>query len=103
VQLAQGQCLGFNFVQAAFKSTLDGLRIPVDAIICHNVMCENASHFTALNDFSNALIHALSIPLTLPFLTLPNPMLIDAWKSYQAGTNTWLPYVTNPYSGMKFG
>jgi hypothetical protein len=78
----------------------------VDAIICHKVMCENASHFTALNDFSNAIIHAcidsanIAIPNTV---RNGNLLLIDARKSYQVGTNTWLSYVKNPYSGMKFG
>jgi hypothetical protein len=35
------------------------MHVPVDAITCHNVMCNNTSHFAALNDYSNALINAI--------------------------------------------
>jgi len=42
----------------SLKASLDTLSLPVDAISCHNVMCDNRSHFAALNDYSNALINA---------------------------------------------
>jgi len=32
--------------------------LPVDAITCHDVICDNKSHFAKLNDYSNALINA---------------------------------------------
>ena len=40
------------------KASLDSLSLPVDAILCHSVTCDNRSHFVALNGCSNALINA---------------------------------------------
>ena len=40
------------------KANLSSVQIPIDAITCHDVVCNNKSHFAALNDYSNALITA---------------------------------------------
>jgi hypothetical protein len=56
------------------KATLDALYKPLDAITSHNVIGENASYFTALNDYSNAAIYVCidAVNNTIPFITRSN-------------------------------
>jgi len=40
------------------KINLSAVQLPMDAITCHDVACNNKTHFSTLNDYSNALINA---------------------------------------------
>jgi hypothetical protein len=42
----------------SLKINLSAVQLPIDAITCHEVACNNKTHFSALNDYSNALITA---------------------------------------------
>jgi len=74
----------------SLKASLDSLSIPVNAISCHNVTCNNRSHFTALNDYSNTLINAClaSAERTIPHTALSSDVhhnnLMPGWNEHVA-------------------
>jgi hypothetical protein len=76
--------------KSSLKASLDTLRIPVNAITCHNVTCNNKSHFAALNDYSNALINACldSANRTIPHTAHPSDVhhnnVMPGWNEYVA-------------------
>jgi hypothetical protein len=80
--------------QRLLKNTIDSLHIPMDAIISHNLMCDNASHTTALNAYSNALIRACSDSANCTILRTnrsndhDQSNVLPGWKHYVAHKST---------------
>ena len=72
------------------KASLDTLSLPVDAISCHIVRCDNRSHFAALNDYSNVLINACldsakrTIPHTAQSSDVNQNNVMPGWNEYVA-------------------
>ena len=66
------------------------MQVPTDAITCHNVVCNNKSHFALLNDYSNALINACleSASHTIPRNSRSNvdhsSNVLPGWNEYVA-------------------
>ena len=66
------------------------MRVPVDAITCHNVAGNNRAHFDALNDYSNALISSCldsakrNIPKTAQSNEVHHTNIMPGWNEYVA-------------------
>ena len=64
--------------------------LPVDAITCHNVTCTNRAHFSALNEYSNALINSCldsakrTIPHTAQSSAVYHNNVMPGWNEYVA-------------------
>ena len=76
--------------KSSLKESLETLRLPVEAITCHNVTCNNRAHFDALNDYSNALINSCldSANCTIPQTAASNDVyhtnVMPGWNEYVA-------------------
>jgi hypothetical protein len=72
----------------SLKESLDTLRLPVDAITCHNFACNNRAHFDALNIYSNALINSCldsakcNIQQTAQSNDVHHTYIMPGWKEY---------------------
>jgi hypothetical protein len=72
------------------KESLDTLRLPVDAITCQNVACNNKAHCDALNIYSNARINSCldsakyNIPQTAQSNDVHHTNIMHGWNEYVA-------------------
>ena len=80
----------YYHISVLLRVSLDFLSLPVDAISCNSVTCDNKSRFAALNDYSNAFINACldsakhTIPHTAQSGDVRHNNVMLGWNEYVA-------------------